>query len=50
MVIAALAFVATLAFEIPFAKLEAMMIKGNYNIRYLHFNLMKKNKKTSTFP
>ena len=28
MIIAALAFVATLAFEIPFAKLEAMAIKG----------------------
>ena len=29
MMIAGLAFVATLAFEIPFAKLEAMLIGGN---------------------
>ena len=28
MIIAALAFVATLAFEIPFAKLEALLIGG----------------------
>ena len=35
MIIAALAFVATLAFEIPFAKLEAMVIKGTYSILIL---------------
>ena len=46
MVIAALAFVATLAFEIPFAKLEAMLIKGNLSIRFtFQFNEGENTKK-----
>ena len=40
MMIGGLAFVATLSFEIPFAKLEAMLIGGKYfwidNLFYWH--------------
>ena len=36
MMIAGLAFVATLAFEIPFAKLEAMLIGGNKIVNNLY--------------
>ena len=40
MMIAGLAFVATLAFEIPFAKLEGMLISGKYIfIAYMSVNL-----------
>ncbi len=39
MMIAALAFVATLAFEIPFAKLEAMLIGGN-NITNIFYTML----------
>ena len=38
MMIAGLAFVATLAFEIPFAKLEGMLISGKYIFKNMTVN------------
>ena len=37
MMIAGLAFVATLAFEMPFAKLETMLIGGMLRIDFKYF-------------